>query len=166
MSNSDNRLVPAIVRYALVCLLSLVRPCPGCCQPIRVLFIGNCLTLYNDQMGMIEAMASAAGQNLSTDGKCLEEQTNLLMHSQRQETLDRISGMMNEFGANSVQTAVLLHKRREHSVKLRPTFVAFEIPDEFVVGYGLDYLDMYRNLPYLAILEPAEIEATATEAKP
>ena len=80
-------------------------------------------------------------------------------------TLDRLTGMMSEFGASSVQTAVLLHKRRDHEVELRPDFVAFEIPDEFVVGYGLDYLDMYRNLPFLAVLEPAEIEATAAEAK-
>ncbi len=78
-------------------------------------------------------------------------------------TLERLSGMMEEFGAASVKTAVLLHKQREHDVQLRPDFVAFEIPDEFVVGYGLDYLDMYRNLPYLAVLEPAEIEATAAE---
>ena len=60
---------------------------------------------------------------------------------------------------------MLLHKQRDHDVQMRPDFVAFEIPDEFVVGYGLDYLDMYRNLPYLAVLEPAEIEATASKAK-
>jgi hypoxanthine phosphoribosyltransferase len=82
------------------------------------------------------------------------------------KTLDHISGMMGEYGASSVRTAVLLHKRRDHVVEMRPDFVAFEIPDEFVVGYGLDYLDMYRNLPYLAVLEPAEIEAIAAEAKP
>lgn len=82
------------------------------------------------------------------------------------KTLDHISEMMHRLGATSVRTAVLLHKQRQHSVNLRPDFVAFEIPDEFVVGYGLDYLDMYRNLPYLAVLEPAEIEATAAQAKP
>lgn len=81
------------------------------------------------------------------------------------KTLDRISEMMHQLGAATVRTAVLLHKRRDHSVELRPDFVAFEIPDEFVVGYGLDYLDMYRNLPYLAVLEPAEIEATAAQAQ-
>lgn len=82
------------------------------------------------------------------------------------KTLDRLSSMMEGFGANSVSTAVLLRKRREHSVDLRPDFVAFEIKDEFVVGYGLDYLDMYRNLPYIAVLDPAEIAATAAEVTP
>jgi hypoxanthine phosphoribosyltransferase len=80
------------------------------------------------------------------------------------KTLDRLTGMLRDFGANSVKTGVLLHKQREHSTTLRPDFVAFQIPDEFVVGYGLDYLDMYRNLPYLAVLQPSEIEATAAQA--
>ena len=81
------------------------------------------------------------------------------------KTLERLCSMISELGAKSVRTAVLLHKQRTREVELRPDFVAFEIPDEFVVGYGLDYLDMYRNLPYLAVLEPEEIAATAAEAK-
>ncbi len=81
------------------------------------------------------------------------------------KTLDHLSEMMRGFGAVSVRTAVLLHKQRAHVVAMRPDFVAFQIPDEFVVGYGLDYLDMYRNLPYLGVLEPAEIEATAVESQ-
>lgn len=80
-------------------------------------------------------------------------------------TLETLTGTTREMGARSVRTAVLLHKQREHAVELRPDFVAFHIPDEFVVGYGLDYHDMYRNLPYLAVLEPAEIKATTAEAK-
>ena len=40
-----------------------------------------------------------------------------------------------------------------------PDFVAFDIPDEFVVGYGLDYRDEYRNLPFVAALEEDEINA-------
>ena len=74
------------------------------------------------------------------------------------KTLDQISQRMREFGAASVKTAVLLHKQRPHAVTMRPDFVAFEIPDEFVVGYGLDYLDLFRNLPFLGVLDDAEIE--------
>lgn len=81
------------------------------------------------------------------------------------KTLDRLTEMMREFGATSVKTGVLLHKDRDHVTDLRPDFVAFKIPDEFVVGYGLDYLDMYRNLPYLGVLEPDEIAATAAQAQ-
>ncbi|MEM9364918.1 MAG: hypoxanthine phosphoribosyltransferase [Planctomycetota bacterium] len=81
-------------------------------------------------------------------------------------TLARLTEAISDMGASSVSTAVLLRKQREHDVAMRPDFVAFEIPDEFVVGYGLDFLDMYRNLPYVAVLEPAEIEATRREFEP
>ena len=81
------------------------------------------------------------------------------------KTLDHLTSLLLEMGAKTAKTAVLLHKQRDHEVEMRPDFVAFEIPDEFVVGYGLDYLDMYRNLPYLGVLEPTEIEATAAQAK-
>ncbi|MEM6688121.1 MAG: hypoxanthine phosphoribosyltransferase [Planctomycetota bacterium] len=80
------------------------------------------------------------------------------------KTLDRLADTLKEHGAASVKTAVLLKKDREHQTDLRPDFVAFEIPDEFVVGYGLDYMDMYRNLPYLAVLEPDEIQQTAAQS--
>lgn len=72
-------------------------------------------------------------------------------------TLHRLVGVVREMGAKSVKTAVLLHKRRPGQVGAKPDFIAFEIPDEFVVGYGLDYRDLYRNLPFLAVLEPDDL---------
>jgi hypoxanthine phosphoribosyltransferase len=73
-------------------------------------------------------------------------------------TLERLTHEVSEMGASTVKTAVLLHKRRQHDVAMRPDFVAFEIPDEFVVGYGLDYQDHYRNLPYLGVLEESDLQ--------
>jgi len=52
---------------------------------------------------------------------------------------------------------VLLRKNGRQEVDYEPDFMGFDIPDQFVVGYGLDYGDMYRNLPYLAALEPEDI---------
>ncbi len=57
----------------------------------------------------------------------------------------------------SVRTAVLLRKADRCEVAVQPDFVAFDIPDEFVVGFGLDYRDQYRHLPYLAALEPSDL---------
>jgi hypoxanthine phosphoribosyltransferase len=57
----------------------------------------------------------------------------------------------------SVRTCVLLRKQGRQQVEFRCDFVGFEIPDEFVVGYGLDYRDHFRNLPYLAALEPNDL---------
>jgi hypoxanthine phosphoribosyltransferase len=73
-------------------------------------------------------------------------------------TLLELSERMQELGPLSVQTAVLLRKQGRQEVDIEPTYVGFEIPNEFVVGYGLDYHDAYRNLPYVAALEAAEIE--------
>lgn len=75
------------------------------------------------------------------------------------KTLQQVLRHIEAMGPRSVKTGVLLHKLGRQTVNLQPDFVAFEIPDEFVVGYGLDYQDLYRNLPFLAVLEPAEIEA-------
>jgi hypoxanthine phosphoribosyltransferase len=72
-------------------------------------------------------------------------------------TLARVVQKMHDFEPTSIRSAVLLRKHGRQEVKYEPDFVAFEIPDEFVVGYGLDYEDMYRNLPYLAALEPEDI---------
>ncbi len=72
-------------------------------------------------------------------------------------TLKQLTSRMEELGPLSVKTAVLLRKIGRQEVNLEPDFIGFPIPDEFVVGYGLDYQDAYRNLPYVAALESAEI---------
>jgi hypoxanthine phosphoribosyltransferase len=54
----------------------------------------------------------------------------------------------------SLRTAVLLRKRGRQTVPFEPDYFGFEIPDAFVVGYGLDYDDEYRHLPYVAVLPP------------
>ena len=59
---------------------------------------------------------------------------------------------MTERGARSVRTAVLLRKIGRQEVHLEPDYCGFTIPDAFVVGYGLDYNDDYRHLPYVAVL--------------
>jgi hypoxanthine phosphoribosyltransferase len=75
-------------------------------------------------------------------------------------TLHEVSQLMRELGPTSLRSAVLLVKSGCQQVAWRPEFVGFDIPDEFVVGYGLDYNDEYRNLPYLACLEAADLPAT------
>jgi hypoxanthine phosphoribosyltransferase len=57
-------------------------------------------------------------------------------------------------GALSIRICVLLEKKRARVRAVEPDYVGFEIADEFVVGYGLDYAERYRNLPYLGVLDP------------
>ena len=73
-------------------------------------------------------------------------------------TLAQVIENMQEFNPTSIRSAVLLKKEGRVEVDYTPDFAAFDIPDEFVVGYGLDYEDMYRNLPYLAALEKSDLE--------
>ena len=73
-------------------------------------------------------------------------------------TLEKVVAKLHDFGPASVRSAVLLRKQGRQESSYEPDFTAFNIPDEFVVGYGLDYEDMYRNLPYLAALESEDLE--------
>ncbi|MBN2581132.1 MAG: hypoxanthine phosphoribosyltransferase [Pirellulales bacterium] len=75
-------------------------------------------------------------------------------------TLWELIPQIDELGPESVRTAVLLQKQGCCEVKMKPDFVAFDVPKGFVVGYGLDYNDQYRNLPHIALLEPQEMEET------
>jgi hypoxanthine phosphoribosyltransferase len=62
----------------------------------------------------------------------------------------------------SIAIAALLDKRERRTNEVKVDYVGFQVPDEFVVGYGLDYQELYRGLPHVAILGPDDIEATAS----
>lgn len=79
-------------------------------------------------------------------------------------TLEALVGNVTAAGAASVRTAVLLRKQGRQEVPLAPNYAAFDIPDVFVVGYGMDYNDRYRNLPYVAAMEPADLLADSDAA--
>lgn len=68
-------------------------------------------------------------------------------------TLDYVSKMLAARGANSISIVTLLDKPERRVVDLRPDYVGCDVPDEFVVGYGLDYDQEYRNVPYIGALK-------------
>lgn len=68
-------------------------------------------------------------------------------------TLDYVSHMLSVRGANSISIVTLLDKPERRVVDLCPDYVGCDVPDEFVVGYGLDYDQQYRNLPYIGALK-------------
>jgi hypoxanthine phosphoribosyltransferase len=72
-------------------------------------------------------------------------------------TLVEVLGQLLVHEPASVRSAVLMRKTDRSEVAIEPDYVMFEIPDEFVVGYGLDYEDRFRNLPYVAALEPEDL---------
>jgi hypoxanthine phosphoribosyltransferase len=70
-------------------------------------------------------------------------------------TLRMVVPMLQEMGPASVKVCVLLRKDRPIAMETPVDYVGFEIPDEFVVGYGLDFGDYYRNLPDIVTLKQA-----------
>ncbi len=72
-------------------------------------------------------------------------------------TLWELLPQIDDLGPASVRTAVLCGRKAVAKCPCKPHHVAFDIPNVFVVGYGLDYQDMYRNLPYVAELEPPDL---------
>ncbi len=68
-------------------------------------------------------------------------------------TLNAISEMFRDRGAKSVRLCTLLTKPDRREIELSMAYVGFSVPDVFVVGYGLDFDQKYRNLPYIGVLE-------------
>ena len=69
-------------------------------------------------------------------------------------TLSYLTEYLKLRGAKSVKTCALLDKPSRRKVEFVPDYVGTEIPDEFVVGYGLDYDERFRALPYVGVLKP------------
>jgi hypoxanthine phosphoribosyltransferase len=72
-------------------------------------------------------------------------------------TMRAIVDQLHSLGASSIRSLVLLRKQGRKEVDMEPDHVVFEIPNAFVVGYGLDYQDAYRHLPYVAVLEESDL---------
>jgi hypoxanthine phosphoribosyltransferase len=69
-------------------------------------------------------------------------------------TLAHLVGYLNTLGTASIRSVVLLRKQGRQQVPIEPDYSGFDIPNVFVVGYGLDYNDEYRHLPYIAVVQP------------
>jgi len=85
------------------------------------------------------------------------EGKNVLIIEDILDTGNTLYNLMNHFaGRNpkSMKLCCLLDKPSRRTQNINADYVGFEIPDEFVVGYGLDYAEKYRELPYIAVLKP------------
>ncbi|MEW6305621.1 MAG: hypoxanthine phosphoribosyltransferase [Verrucomicrobiota bacterium] len=69
------------------------------------------------------------------------------------KTLHRVVGKLRELGPRRIKICVLLDKRARRQFRIRADYVGFRIPDAFVVGYGPDYAEQYRNLPFIGVLK-------------
>jgi len=70
-------------------------------------------------------------------------------------TLHHLRALLEQRGARSIRICALLSKPARRKVETPIEYLGFEIEDKFVVGYGLDYAESYRNLPYIGVLKPS-----------
>ena len=71
-------------------------------------------------------------------------------------TLNYLIGIIESHGPASIRTATLLHKAHRAEVDVNVDYVGFDIGDEWVVGYGLDYAEENRTLPYIGTVTPTD----------
>ena len=69
------------------------------------------------------------------------------------KTLQKVKDLMYSKGAKSVKVVSLLNKQERRLVDIDAEYVGFEVPNEFVIGFGLDFNQKYRNLPFVGVLE-------------
>ena len=69
-------------------------------------------------------------------------------------TLSKLVPVLKMRNPESVKICTILSKPSRRKADIEPDYCGFEVPDEFVVGYGLDYDEKYRNLPYVGVLKP------------
>ena len=73
-------------------------------------------------------------------------------------TLKYLLDVLQRRNPRDVKVVALLRKIKADAIEVQTDLVGFEIPDEFVIGYGLDYAGRYRNLPYIGVLDPREYQ--------
>ncbi len=81
-------------------------------------------------------------------------------------TLARVRAKLRPLKPRSLKTCVLLNKAARRAEAIAADYVGFEIPDVFVVGYGLDFAERYRNLPFVGVLYPRVYQSAGTANSP
>ena len=131
-----------------------------------VVFMGDLMKKISIPVEIDFMKVSSYGKSTATSGRI-----NIILDLQRKDlseldvvivediidsgrTLSYLVEYLKLGGAHSVKTCTMLDKPSRRQVEFVPDYRGLEIPDEFVVGYGLDYAEQYRALPYIGILKP------------
>jgi hypoxanthine phosphoribosyltransferase len=120
------------------------------------------------RIGLV-SVSSYPGQSVTSQGAQVVAQQLGDLHGRRVvlvddildsgQTIRLVQSVLRQQGAASVKTCVLLRKNRPATRDVEVDYVGFDIPDEFVVGYGLDFDNYYRNLPDIVTLKTDVLEA-------
>ena len=141
--------VIAIINGAIIFVADLIRQVS---VPIQL----DCIRVssYRDETSPVQAPEIIDTIRLDLKGKDVLIIDDILDTG---NTLARVCKIISGMGPSSLKTCVLLDKHTKRSVEFEADFVGFKIPDEFVVGYGLDFAERYRQLPLIGVLK-AELQ--------
>ena len=136
----------SVLRGAFVFMADIVRACQVKCDVefIAVSSYGNATSTSGAVQITHDIQQDISGRHLVVIEDILDSGNTL--HFLKQYFLTK--------GAASVTICTLLDKPSRRTKAIQADYVGFEVPDEFVVGYGLDYAQKYRNLPYIGVLKP------------
>ena len=139
-----------ILRGAVVFMTDLIRAIE---RPVQIDFMAvSSYGMQADSSGIVRILKDL---DSSITGKHVLIIEDIIDSGQ---TLSYLIKNLNERKPASIQLCTLMNKPERRKVDLPVKYVGFEIPNEFVVGYGLDYAEKYRNLPYLGILKRSVYE--------
>jgi hypoxanthine phosphoribosyltransferase len=150
--DGDEWTVVALLNGSVMFVADLLRELAG---PVRIDFMG--VSSYGSGTGSGELKLTRP-LRLDVRGRSVLIVDDILDTGQ---TLASVTTQVREMGARRVRTCVLLDKPSRRAVRFEADHVGFRIPDWFVVGYGLDYAERYRNLPFIGVLRPEVVTSSS-----
>ena len=135
----------AVLKGAFVFLSDLVRAMHGHCS-LDFMAVSS----YGKGTSVVRPGAAAQGSRHGLEGK---RRRHRRRHRRHRADAHLPAGHPARARPRSLRTACLLSKPSRRQVDVKVEYVGFTIEDKFVVGYGLDYAEQYRNLPYIAVLD-------------
>lgn len=139
-----------ILKGAVIFMADLIRAID---RPVEIDFMA--VSSYGDQTDSSGIVRILKDLDKSIEGKHVLIIEDIIDSGQ---TLSYLIKNLSDRKPASIQLCTLMNKPERRKVDLPVKYVGFEIPNEFVVGYGLDYAEKYRNLPYLGVLKRSVYE--------
>lgn len=140
-----NLLVVSLLKGSFIFTADLVRAMP---MPVKIEFmVTSSYGHGHESSGKLEVKKDIEGSLEGYDVLVVDDITDSGI------TMKNVCEHLVAKGAKSVKSCVLLDKPSRRQVPIVPDYVGFEIPDKFIVGYGLNYGDYYRNVPYVFAFE-------------
>jgi hypoxanthine phosphoribosyltransferase len=137
--------VVAVLKGSVVFLADLVR---GFTRPLAFDFIG--VSSYGNSTSSLGVVTLEKGITVDVAGKSVLVVDDILDTGR---SLNFVKNYLQKFSPGEIKICVLLEKKGTRLMDVKADYVGFEIPNVFVLGYGLDYEDRYRHLPYIGSLK-------------